>query len=234
MIDIILVSVISTFITSNSYINKDYKKYTDLYEEYQDSYENYNDFITKFKDKKITENEYNEIKEEYEDYIIYLDDIELNKKISSNKYNSIIEKVNKDYSKIEENYSYNLVKLSMIPTIMSIVCILMYFVVIQYYFNGQTLGKKIANLQVKSNNDKPLTILNYFIRCLIVNEVFVNVISLLCLIILNKKGYIVYSQIIYVITYILEVIVIFTITFNKENRGIHDLISNTKVIDLKK
>lgn len=238
MIDIILVSLVSTFLTSNSYINKDYNKYTSTYEKYEESYEEYSEFLSDFEevydDKKITEEEYDELKEESKTYISYLKDIELDKELAQKEYENIVENINEEYFKIEENYSYKLVKLSIIPTIISLLCILMYFVVLQYYCNGQTLGKKLMKLQVKSNNDRRLNILNYLIRCLIVNEVFVNIISVVFLLILNKQGYILYSQIIYVITYILEVAIIFSITFNKEHRGLHDIVSNTKVIELNK
>ena len=79
-----------------------------------------------------------------------------------------------------------------------------------------------------------LNILNYLIRSLIVNEVFINLVSLLCLIILSKNSYIALSKIIYVITYILEMTILFMIVFDKNNRGLHDYISNTKVVGDKK
>ena len=52
--------------------------------------------------------------------------------------------------------------------------------------------------------------------------------------VLSKSNFIEYNKIIYVITYILEMFILFTIVFNKDNRGLHDYISNTKVIEDKK
>ena len=54
------------------------------------------------------------------------------------------------------------------------------------------------------------------------------------LIVLSKSNYITYNQIIYVVTYILEMVIMFMIVFDKNNRGLHDYISNTKVIEDKK
>lgn len=233
MIDIIIVSLVVTFITSNSHINKDYDKYNDTYKEFQDNYEMHQDFLTDFeefyKDDEIKEEEYDELIENYPLYEQYLEEIKTSIDFD---YDDIIKKVNDYYSNQELDYSYNLVKLSVIQTIISILCILMYFVIIQYYFNGQTLGKKIMKLQVVSIKDKPLTIVNYFIRSLIVNEVFINVMSIIFVIILNKENYVIYSQIVYIITYIVEIIIIFTIVFDKNHRGIHDYISNTKVVEI--
>jgi len=238
LIDIILISVIATTLSANKYLNKDYEKYTKVYNEYSDKYESYNKYYIEledsYKDKEITQKEYNNLLTYAEEYIKELVNSYEDKKITEEEYENIINKSNKEYSKIETNYSYKLLKYSIITTIISLMCILFYFVVIQYYFDGKTLGKKIMKLKVVSNNDKELGIFNYFIRSLIVNEVFINILKTIILIILSKNNYIVYNQIIYVITYILEMTIIFTITFDKNNRGLHDYICNTKVIEDKK
>lgn len=238
LIDIILVSVVATMLSSNSYINKDYKKYQETYNEYTKKYEGYIEYYTKlenyYEDEKLSEKEYNKLLEfdgEYtEDLINYYED----KKINKDEYNKIIENLDSNYSDVEINYSYKLLKYSIISTIINLMCILLYFVVIQFYFNGQTLGKKIMKLRVISNNDKKLSIVNFLIRSLIVNEVFINILNIIFLVILSKNNYLAYNQIIYVITYILEMTIIFMILFDKNNRGVHDYISNTKVIEDKK
>ena len=109
----------------------------------------------------------------------------------------------------------------------------MYFVVIQYYFDGQTLGKKIMKLKVAANN-KPLNILNYLLRSLILNEVLINMLSIFFIIILSKNNFLLYSKISYVITYVIELIIVFMIIFTKDNRGLHDMIANTKVVETNK
>ena len=238
LIDIILVSLVATLLTSNSYINMYYKKYKDTYNEYNNKYNDYIHYYNKlenyYEDKKISEKEYNKLlsidKTMSKDLIKYYKD----KKINNKEYNNIIENLNFNYSKIEIDYSYKLLKYSIIPTIVSIMCALLYFVIIQFYFNGQTLGKKLMKLRIISNNGKQLNTLNYFIRSLIVNEVFINILSIILLMVLSKNNYIVYNKIIYVITFILETVIIFMIMFDKNNRGLHDYISNTKVIMDKK
>lgn len=209
LIDIILVSLISTFITSNSYINKDYKIYNDTYEKYI------------------------EISNEYENNILELEEQLNDEEIDEDTYNTEIEKLNEEYSENNINYNYKLLKYSIVPTIISILLILLYFVVIQFYFNGQTLGKKIMKIQIKSNSGKNLTIFNYLLRSLIINEVLINVISVICLFILSKSNYLIYNQIIYIITYVLEITIISMMMFDKNHRGLHDYIANTKVVDLK-
>lgn len=205
LIDIILVSIVSTFLTSNSFINKDYDKYQDTYDKYEEVYEEYIDLTEELDNEKLTDEE----------------------------YNKKIEEINGEYELVFEDYNYKLVKLSIIPTSISIVILILYFVGLQYLLKGQTLGKKIMKLQIKSNNNKKLNIFNYILRSLILNEVLINVVSIVFILVLNKSGYLIYNQIVYVISYVIEMAIIFMIVFDKNNRGLHDYLSNTKVVDLK-
>ncbi len=225
VIDIVLVSLLATVITSNNYINKDYKKYQDVYKDYEKYATKYNDFI-----EDLEELEVSELKDRYEDYSKYLENIDTDE-LSEKDIEKIKTDSKEEYQKKLENYSYKLNKLSIVPKVISILCILLYFVVFQYYFDGQTLGKKLMKLQVVSNNGKQLTILNYFLRSLILNEVIINIISIICILTLNQSNYMIYNEIIYYVTYVLEMTIIFMIMFDKNNRGLHDYAANSKVIE---
>ena len=206
MIDILIVSLISTFITSNIYINKDYKEYIKTSDEYDAFYEGYVDSIEQLQEK--------------------LEDEEINQ----DEYDKKEEKLNSAFDKKNKDYNYKLIKLSTISTTISLLVILLYFVVIQFYFNGQTVGKKIMKLRVVSNSDKKLNIFNYLLRSLILNEVLINGLSVIMVLMLSKSNYLIYNEIIYVVNYVLEMAIIFMIVFDKNNRGIHDYIANTKFI----
>ena len=236
LLDIILVSLVATMLTSNSYINKDYKKYNETYDAYIEKNEDYTSYYEKlqnfYEDEEIEEKEYNKLLKFDKEYTKDLTKYYKDKKIESNEYEKIIEKLNTSYNKIEIDYSYKLLKYSVIPTIVNLMCIMLYFVVFQFYFNGQTFGKKIMKIKVVSNSKKDLTILNFFIRSLIVNELFINILSVICLMILSKNNYLTYNQIIYVITYIIEMTFLLMIVFDKNGRSLHDYISNTKVVEV--
>lgn len=206
VIDILLVTLIASLLTSNALINKDYKKYMDTYEEYE-----------KVVDK------YEEDKETLEEILEY-------ETITEEEYNTKLEELNNSFNEYNIDYNYKLIKYSIISTIISILLTLLYFVVIQYYFNGKTLGKRIMNLRVVSNNDKKLNIFNYLFRSLILNSVLINILNIIMVIVLSKNNYLIYNEIIYVINYVIELSIIFMISFTKDNRGLHDYISNTKVI----
>lgn len=205
-IDILIVSMISSLITSNTLINKDFKKYMDTYEKYEE-------IVDKYEDDK-------EALQETLEYEAITDD----------EYDVKLEKLNDSFNKDNVNYNYKLIKLSIVSTIVSMLVILLYFVVIQYYFNGQTVGKKIMKLRVVSNSSKKLNILNYLFRSLILNSVLINTLSIIMVIVLSKNDYLIYNEIIYVVNYIIEMAIIFMMGFNKDNRGLQDYIANTKVV----
>lgn len=205
-IDILIVSMISSLITSNTLINKDFKKYMDTYEKYEE-------IVDKYEDDK-------EALQEALEYEAITDD----------EYDVKLEKLNDSFNEDNVSYNYKLIKLSIVSTIVSMLVILLYFVVIQYYFNGQTLGKWIMKLRVVSNNNKNLNIVNYLIRSLILNGVLINVLSVVLVLILSKSSYLIYNEIVYVINYVLEMAIIFMLAFDKNNRSVHDYLANTKVI----
>lgn len=200
-IDIILVVMVSTLITSNKYIDINYSKYQKVYNEYKTCYDEYESLLKDSKEEKLDEKE-------------------------SDKLDKYEEKLN--------NYSYRLSKLSFVPRFMGIILSLFYFVVLQFYFNGQTLGKKIMKLRVVSNDNKNINIFSFLIRSLIVNEIFISSLNLICILFLSKNVYFTYSKVIYFVTYFIEILIVFTIIFSKDNRGIHDILANTKVIDERK
>lgn len=202
VIDLIIVTLISTILTTNTYLNKDYGRYIETYDKYEKYYESYEKEIEKL--EKLNDKE----------------------KISDKEYKKELEKINKK----NIDYNYEIIKLSIMPTIISILVILLYFVVIQFYMGGKTLGKKIMKLRVVSNKEKKLSILNFLLRSLVLNSVFVNIMSVIFVIVLSKKSYLIFNEIIYVVSYILEMTIIFMIIFDKNNRGLHDYVANTKVI----
>ena len=205
-IDILIVSMISSLITSNTLINKDFNKYMDTYEKYE------------------------EVVDKYEDDKEALNDALEYEAITDDEYDIKLEELNETFDKDNVNYNYKLIKLSIVSTIVSILVILLYFVVIQYYFNGQTVGKKIMKLRVVSNSSKKLNILNYLFRSLILNSVLINTLSIIMVFALSKNNYLIYNEIIYVVNYIIEMAIIFMMGFNKDNRGLQDYVANTKVI----
>ena len=94
-----------------------------------------------------------------------------------NELNAVLEDYSSgDISETEylekfNDISYIVNKESVQVSIVSVVLSTIYFVVLAYYMNGQTFGKKIMKIQVVSANSKKLTMNNYLIRSLIVDSI---------------------------------------------------------------
>lgn len=133
-----------------------------------------------------------------------------------------------------QNISYELSKTGYVYIIGDIVIAFLYFGIFAYFKKGQTLGKKAMNIRIVSNVDnKELKPYNYFVRVFILNSVILNLVSLIG-ICFSKNTYL------KLYTYganfdsILLIVIILMILFQKEGRGLHDILAGTKVIDLNK
>ena len=135
-----------------------------------------------------------------------------------------------EWTKAYEDISYDISKASISSSIIIIVVSVGYFVLFNYYNDGQTLGKKIMKLKIVSSNGNPLTINNYVLRSLIINSVLSQLISVLLLCVLSKDNYLLYgSNAVSALSLVSAISFVFAI-YRSDGRGLHDLISNTVVI----
>ena len=157
-----------------------------------------------------------------------------------NKLNKEFETLTTDYRNQEvtmEEYlekgtdiNYQLNKEGVPQTIVSTVLSIIYFVVLTYFMNGETLGKKLMKIKITSNNDKKLTMNNYLIRALVIDSVLMNIITIITILLFSKDIYLTsYNIISYVFSFV-YIVSLAMILFSKNGRGLQDILANTKVI----
>lgn len=106
-----------------------------------------------------------------------------------------------------------------------------YFVIFQYMNKGQTIGKKILHLRVVDNNtEKPLSIFKGLIRSLLIWNILSGTLGIVLIYILNKESYITSYLIISSLESIFIFITAMFTLYRKDNRGLHDIIIDSKVI----
>ena len=140
------------------------------------------------------------------------------KKISNNEY--IVEYM---------NLSYDIAKNEGIVTLIGVIMSLIVFVIIPFYKNGQTIGKKLLKIKVTSMNGD-LTMNQLIFRSFIANSILIDIISVVLIITTSKNNYFYCYSLFVILQYIITVISVFMIIINKEGRTIHDLLTNTKVV----
>lgn len=114
-----------------------------------------------------------------------------------------------------------------------IVVTILYFAGFAFVTKGQTLGKKLMGIKIVSAKDKELNFFNYFIRAFILNGIIINIITLIAVGFSKSTYYKIYDVGSNLDT-ILMIVISLMILFNKEERGLHDVIAGTKVIDVKR
>lgn len=236
LIDMMIVTILATCLSTFPMINKNYNEYENKVEKYEDKIEPYIDFIEDFKeeyeDKKIEKKEYEELQKDYIE-IIDLTKYYEDEQITKEEYDEICDKVYSEYNNIYQYSNYELMKINYIPSIITIICTLLYFVVFGYFCNGQTLGKKMLQLQIVSKDNKKVSILKLLLRTVILTGVITNTLNLILLFTINKGAYLTANEYIIMVSGLIEMAILIMVLYRKDKRGLHDMIAGTKVIDLK-
>lgn len=206
LIDVIMLSLIISIITL-PISTKETKKYND----------ELNKIIEKYNISSSTETTKDEITEE---------EIPKTNQQETTEFNYT--KFIKEIAPLE----YDISKSSVISTIIQIVITIAYFIGLQYYMKGQTIGKKILKIKVVENNKEP-SLKAIILRTIIVDSILTNIIGVLLLYIINRDSY--YMAFLFVS--MIELMFTFTsalfILYRKDKIGLHDMMANTKVIEVK-
>lgn len=158
-----------------------------------------------------------------------------------------INKLNKNSSEVIEKYttgeidmntyvdeakgiSYQLSQKQGVISLVTLFLSVLYFIVYQYYNNGQTVGKKVMKIKVVSSTDKEITMNSFIFRSLIVNSILVDMVSFAIVIFGNETTYFYGVAICGIIKYTLLLICGFMVMWSKSGMGLHDRIAHTTVV----
>lgn len=129
--------------------------------------------------------------------------------------------------------NYNINKYKVISSSISVVGFILYFAVLQWALNGQTIGKKIMKIRVVANNeDKKLNVGNYILRSLILNNIIFSIILIIGVYIFKAPGYYTLSMVVSYLQLLVMSLIMLMVVLRKDFRGLHDFVAGTKVIDL--
>ena len=152
------------------------------------------------------------------------------------EYTSIMDKVAQNSENITQlstqlnNVAYSISKETYLVRLIEVFITALYFIVFQFK-NGQTLGKKIMGIKIiKEGGD--ISYNDLILRSLIVNSLFSSIISLSLLYVVNKNLYMSISQIAIYVNFIFIIVSIGYMLFRRDKRSLHDIITNTKVVEI--
>lgn len=138
-----------------------------------------------------------------------------------------------DYD-IELDYLYNMTKSSQPLNIITCGLIFLYFGIFSYLLKGQTIGKKIMKIKVVPIKGKKLNVNLYMIRTILLNNLLLRIASIISIIYLSKSNWIIADTIISYISNAVIFLILGFMVFRDDERGLHDIICQTNVIECKK
>mgnify|MGYP004560978885 FL=1 len=159
-------------------------------------------------------------KEKYnETYKKYTEVVEDNKEVSDENKDEIIE------------LNYEVYKYRTYSSIISASIFVLYFGVLQYALKGQTVGKKLMKIKVESSNDKKVTIWKYILRIIVLNNIWLSLLNTGAVYIFKDVNFYYVTYVISMISSLLYMMNLIMIMFRNDNRGIHDFVAGTKVVE---
>ena len=151
-------------------------------------------------------------------------------KLIEDANNGDIDTNSDEYKNQVIDLNYKIAEYKVINSSISVVSLIVYFVIIQYFLKGQTIGKKILKLRVVSNKDKELNIGHYFVRSLILNNIIFSIILIVGVYLFGKTGYYNLSMVVSYLQLLVMSVIILMVVLRRDNRGLHDFLAGTKVI----
>ena len=157
--------------------------------------------------------------------------INLNNQLNSISENFINKTITmKEYFNQFSSVEYLISKEMFLQNLFSLILMIGYFVILPYYYNGQTIGKKIMKIKIVKENDK-LTVNDLALRSLLANGIAIVFIELAVIFLIKDTSYFTTISILSFIQFLLVITSIFMILYRKDKKALHDIICKTLVID---
>lgn len=237
IIDSTIVLLLTVLITNIKYLNPTYDNALEKSNELQSlnlsNIEIQNYLPLYYKDSEISEDEYNDLIKD-NDYFGYLIvDAYSDSVITEEEYNYIIAEAKKIYNEKAPQVYKDAIESNWYSYLIYLVVYFFYFVIFNIITKGITLGKKITGLQIVGLDNKEATFGQYLLRSLIAYGYFVYLLELIVPHVIPMKYLMYVVGGLSIVMNFLQIVVSISVISNDDNRGLHDILAKTKVIDVR-
>lgn len=239
-IDMMVVLFIVQTISGIGFINKNLDNYNKTMDKYMEEFGDYSEFIGDiteyYEDKKITSEEYEELVEENSLYKELVDKYYNDGELTSKNYNKLVDEANDIYMESTSKIYKKIDKYSIVYNITYIIVTLLYFVLFNIITGGATLGKKLVRLKIVNNKDrdKKVNVGSYIIRWVMLYQVVYYLFKIIFVYFLSTNSYFEVANVVYDIHSYLTMAILVFVMVRMDNRGLHDMLSNTIVVNVDK
>lgn len=140
----------------------------------------------------------------------------------------------KDYTEQYEDIYYHISYESKLNNLIYLVSLLVYFVVLPYFFNGQTLGLFLNKLRIERFTDGKIHMYQYLIRNIIIVGLGYTLLNNILIYFIDVSIYYKVLLIISAIQILLLISSWIMVICKYEKRGLHEIFSNTEMVSLRK
>lgn len=106
----------------------------------------------------------------------------------------------------------------------------LYFIVYQFYNDGQTIGKRLFKIRVVSIDDGEMSMNTLIFRAMVANSILVDMLILLFITVGNMNIYFYGAICVEFLEFLVILISGLLVMWSKSGRGLHDYIAKTKVV----
>ena len=157
--------------------------------------------------------------------------INLNNQLNTISENFINKTITmKEYFNQYSSIEYLVNKEMFLQNLFSLILMIGYFVILPYYYKGQTIGKKMMKIKIVKEDDK-LTINDLALRSLLANGIAMTFIELALIFLIKDTPYFITISIFSFIQFLLVITSIFMILYRKDKKALHDIVCKTLVVD---
>lgn len=157
--------------------------------------------------------------------------INLNNQLNTISENFINKTITmKEYFNQYSSIEYLVNKEMFLQNLFSLILMIGYFVILPYYYKGQTIGKKMMKIKIVKEDDK-LTINDLALRSLLANGIAMTFIELALIFLIKDTSYFITISILSFVQFLLVITSVFMILYRKDKKALHDIVCKTLVVD---
>lgn len=150
------------------------------------------------------------------------------------EYTTIPEQITEETINNQYTILYKMTKLSKNSLVIEGIVTFTYFGIVAYLLKGQTIGKKAQKIKVVPLEGKELNPHLFMLRSVILTNLIPKIASIIAIMTLKEKQWILASGIISNISMTITFTLIAFLIFREDERSLHDIICKTKVIEVNK
>lgn len=139
---------------------------------------------------------------------------------------------NSQYLNMYAKYNYKLEKKQIKTNVLNLIYIIFLYILVPFFAGGQTIGKIVTKIKIVNEDNTDIQFNKLIIRSLFVNFLIYPIVTIPLIYLFSAKIYFILSLFLILIEFLLVLFTIFMVLYRHDRKGIHDILTKTKIIKL--